>query len=669
MAPPTASPFSGRRSAYLGTYANTLMAQYRFNQIRRDIQDEQSRVQYLDSLIAQARQTAAGLEAALQAQPPASLEAATALLKVQYEAQDAQRQRQAGESLQRSRAMGLTPEERLSITPSSRVSRDQALLEAENLVANPRTSPEKAQAVLNQAQGLFGAEGAARLARAAELPERVQGKRKEAPGVRAMTPEEAANQEVLQQLFESTYFAGPSGIVGGYDGKAVADLRAQTAAPKNTSYATAEDAFAAALASVANGTLDREDFESDDDFAYAKEIYSEAKAKKAYRNDQRANFENAVLTARKEVNDLEKRRSEQVGTTYDDPAQESIRRELTARGYTFAKRGSADEWKNAYVKLQKTPDYNAYVGAHQRVLDARSAGKPLAPSTRAENIVTTYTMMKNRRDEPISIDDLRRQLDRVGIEGKLQDDAISFGLAYWELGGPDQDPEMLAQQKEAEDLRMTDELRREESARNTQKEVKMAREATQRLEEQQMQETGGLRERQAQSNSPYTEYKRLLGLGYTPQEARFQVQEFTPKPPPFEGGADKILLEPQFTEARQAMVDAERGKIVSPPESRIYPGTKPSPRGTPMREEELVFGGGVVAPEEPAAPAPKPAPKPRPRAQPSAQPRPPAGAAAAPLKPIKASDALMGAMETMDPKSEAYQNAIKQLNMLLDQGN
>jgi hypothetical protein len=129
------------------------------------------------------------------------------------------------------------------------------------------------------------------------------------------------------------------------------------------------------------------------------------------------------------------------------------------------------------------------------------------------------------------------------------------------------------------------------------------------------------------------------------------------------------LLEPQFTEARQAMVDAERGKIVSPPESRIYPGTKPSPRGTPMREEELVFGGGVVAPEEPAAPAPKPAPKPRPRAQPSAQPRPPAGAAAAPLKPIKASDALMGAMETMDPKSEAYQNAIKQLNMLLDQGN
>jgi chromosome segregation ATPase len=98
MAPPTSNPFSGRRSQYLDTYANTLMAQYRVDQIRRDIQDEQSRVQYLDSLIAQARQTAAGIEAALQAQPPASLEAATALLKAQYEGQSAQRQRKAGEA-------------------------------------------------------------------------------------------------------------------------------------------------------------------------------------------------------------------------------------------------------------------------------------------------------------------------------------------------------------------------------------------------------------------------------------------------------------------------------------------------------------------------------------------------------------------------------------------
>jgi hypothetical protein len=665
MAPPTSTPFSGRRSQYLDTYANTLMAQYRFDQIRRDIQDEQSRVQYLDSLIAQARQTAAGIEAALQAQPPASLEAATALLKAQYESEDAQRRRVAGEGVQRAKAIGLTPEDRSAITPTDRLSRGAALMNAVNILQNPKTSPEKADAVLAEARKRFPGDERS-LIEAYTRPQRAQGERAKAPGVRKLTPEEAANQEVLQQLFESTYFAGPSGIVGGYDGKAVADLRAQTAAPKNTSYATAEDAFVAALASVADGTLDRDDFDSDDDFAYAKDIYSEAKAKKAYRNDQRANFENAVLTARKEVKDLEARRAEQVGTTYDDPAQESIRRELAARGYTFVKRGAADEWKNAYVKLQKTPDYNAYIGAHQRVLDARNASKPLAPSTRAENIVASYTMMKNRRDEPITIDDLRRQLDRIGIEGKLQDDAVAFGLAYWELGGPDQDPDMLAQQKEADDLRMKEELRREESARNTQKEVRMAREATQRLEEQQVQEVGALRERQAQANSLYTEYTRLLAQGYAPEEARTLVQELSAKPPPFKGGADKIILDQtEFTAMREAMVDAERGKIPSPPESRVFPDTKPSPRGTPMRgEEELVFGGGVVAPEEPAAPAPKPAPRPRAKTQAA-----PKGGAAAPLKPVKASEALMKAMMNMTEGTPEFNLALDQYNRLIEGGN
>jgi hypothetical protein len=673
MAPPTSTPFSGRRSQYLDTYAKTLMAQYRVDQIRRDIQDEQSRVQYLDSLIAQARQTAAGLEAALQAQPPASLDAAVALLKAQYEGEDAQRRRVAGEGVQRARAMGLTQEDRSSITPSDRLSRDAALVNAVNLLKSPQTTPEKADALLAQARKLFPGDER-RLLEAFNTPQRAQGKRAPAPGVRQLSPEEAANQEVLQQLFESTYFAGPSGIVGGYDGKAIADLRAQTPAPKGTSFATAEDAFMAAIGAVANGTLDREDFDSDADFEYAKDIYAEAKAKKAYRNDQRANFENAVLTARKEVSDLERKRAEQIGTTYDDPAQEALRRELTARGYTFAKRGAADEWKNAYVKLQKTPDYNAYITAHQRVLDARSEGKPLGPSTRAENIVTTYTMMKNRRDEPITIDDLRRQLDRVGIEGKLQDDAIAFGLAYWELGGPDQDAEMLAQQKEADDLRMKEELRREESARNTEKEAKMAREATQRLEEQQVQEVGGLRERQAQANSLYAEYKRLLAQGYTPEAARKEVQRleelrffiFNAKPRSYEGGADKVLMGTEFSDAREAMVDAERGKVPSPPESRIYPDSTPSPRGAPMREEEeLVFGGGVLPPEEPAAAAPKAPAKPSAKPKAKAKPAP----APAPLKPVKASDALMNAMMNMAEGTPEFNRALDQYNRLIDQGN
>jgi hypothetical protein len=667
MAPPTASPFTGRRSAYLDTYANTLMAQYRVDQIRRDVQNEQSQVQYLDSLIAQARQTAAGLEAALQAQPPASLEAATALLKAQYEGEDAQRRRQAGDAVRVKRQTTVTAEDKSAITPSSSLNAADALKNAQDLIRAKGTTPERAAAIAAKAaETLKGVAGVELLAGMVTSAERGGGKRAQASQPRALTAQERADQEVLQQLFESTYFAGPSGIVGGYDGKAVADLRASTSAPASTSYATAEDAFGAALAAVANGTLDREDFNSDEDFAYAKEIYSEAKAKKAYRNDQRVNFENAVLTARKEVADLEKKRAEQIGTTYDDPAQETLRRELTARGYTFAKRGAADEWKNAYVKLQKTPDYGAYISAHERVLNARDKQQPLAPSNKAENIAVTYTSMKNRRDEPISVDDLRKQLDRVGVEGKLQDDAVAFTLAYWELGGPDQDPEMLAQQKEADELRMSEELKREEAGRAAKKEVESARTATKQLEEQQVAEVGAVRARQAGANSLYQQYKDLVAQGYSKEQARYTVQEFAKQPGAYRD-ATGVLMGTEFSDAKTAVQDARREfPPPSPPKSRIYPDTKPSPPGAPMREEEeLVFGGGVVAPEEPAAPARKPKAKPRAKAPPAPQ----AGAAAAPLKPVKASDALMEAMLELKPGTPEYDRALDQYNALRDQGN
>ena len=453
MAPPAFDLQRGgvpttRGARYLDTYAVQLTAAYRVQQIQKDIQTEQERVQYLDSLLGQARQTAAALEAEFKAQPPASLEAATALLKKQYEGQDAQRRRQAGEDAAQARALGLTAEERASLTPGGRTSAAQVAKLAADIVANPKTTAEKAAAVLTQVSGTLTPDQLASIQAAGARVAREGGTRARAPDVRKLTPQEAADQEVLNQLFESTYFAGPSGIVGGYEGKAVADLRATTKAPESTSYATAEDAYKAALAAVANGTLGRDDFDSDEDFAYAKDIYSEAKAKRAYRNDERANFENAVLTARKEVADLESKRAQQIGTTYDDPSQEFIRRELTARGYSVAQPGSKDAWKNRYVRYQKTPDYNVYIRAHELTQRAIDTGEPmLEPNTRGERIVATYTSMKNRRGEPISIADIRRQLDKVGIEGRLQDDAIAWSMAYYELGGAAQSKEALEARK------------------------------------------------------------------------------------------------------------------------------------------------------------------------------------------------------------------------------
>lgn len=660
MAPQT-DPLSGRRAGYLDQYAHTLAASYRVDQIRREVQSEQDQVRYLDSLLSQARQTAAGLEAALQAQPPASLEAATALLKAQYEQQDALRQRQAAEGLQYRRETGLTAEDRLALTPTGRLSAAEALANAERLIRDPRTTPEKAAAALALAKTrLSGTPGLERLDEALGGVERAGGQRRAAPRARALTPQEQAQQDALQQVFESTYFAGPSGIVGGYDGKAIADARAATKAPSSTSFATAEDALEAALGAISKGTIERSDFGSDEDFAYAKEVYSEAKAKKAYRNDQRANFENAVLTARQEVAALEAARAKEVGTTYNDPAQEAIRRELQARGYKFAERGAPDEWKNAYVQHQNTPDYGVYIGAHERVASALEKGKPIAPSNRAENIVTTYTLMKQRRGEPISIPEIRKQLDKVGIEGKLQDDAIAFSMAYWELGGPDQDPEVLAQKKQADLDRSESDRRREEAAAKLGQEADRARAVTKQLEAEQVSAVGDLRAAQGEANSAATLYARLRAQGKSPEEARAEASALRNVPATYSGAAaDKVLMGPELALERTARLDAARPSAMTAAPLPAPAAPVPAPAAP---DEELVFGGGVVAP----VPAPAAAPRrPAPSAAAPARPAP----AAAPLKPKKASDALLDAMERLAPGSPEYEKAMGQLTRLLDQGN
>jgi hypothetical protein len=203
-------------------------------------------------LIAQAQQNAAGLEAALQAQSPASLETATALLKERYDAESAARGRRAGEGLAARRATELTAEDRAAFTPTGRLSKAEVAQAAERAVSDPKTTPEKAAAIASYVEKQLGSDykGLERIKGRLRAPAAAGGARAQAPGVRAMTPQEAAREETLNQLFETTYFDGPSGIVGGFDGKAVADARAQTQAPAGTGFATAEDAFVAALAGL-----------------------------------------------------------------------------------------------------------------------------------------------------------------------------------------------------------------------------------------------------------------------------------------------------------------------------------------------------------------------------------------------------------------------------------
>ena len=626
---------SGRVPAYLDQYARTLGAAYRVEQIRREIASEQDQVRYIDSLIAQAQQNAAGLEAALQAQPPASLETATALLKERYDAESAARGRRAGEGLAARRATELTAEDRAAFTVSGAGAAKDRQAEmarvasaAEKAIASKGTTPEKAAAIAAYVEQQLGSdyEGLGRIKGAVKRPEGQGGTRAKAPGVRAMTPQEAAREETLNQLFETTYFAGPSGIVGGFDGKAVADARAQTKAPAGSGFATAEDAFVAALASLANGTIDREDFESDEAFNYAKDVYADAKVAKAYRNDQRTAFEPAVLSARQQVAELRRQREQAVGSTYEDPGQEAIRRELRARGYLIEEADSKDAWKNAYIKYQKTPDYGVYIAAHERVRDALAADQGLSASNRIEQIAAQYVGMKLRRGDALSVQDLRDQLKRVGYTGKPAEDAIAFAMAYTELGGDSQSPERRAQLKGLEvDAQKQTEARK-----------------------------------QAVSEADAALARAQAAVAKQEEVVAARAPAPAPTPPPAAPGARPAQgpTVDQLKEQRRVLDERARsgasreleGEMLSGTRGRMLPST-PEERALPAGAQQLLDiinqgAEGLSAPARapaPRAPAPR-APAPAPRA-PAPAPRAPAPRAPAPAP----------APALPPPKSEADQ--------------
>jgi len=632
---------SGRVPAYLDQYARTLGAAYRVEQIRREIASEQDQVRYIDSLIAQAQQNAAGLEAALQAQPPASLETATALLKERYDAESAARGRRAGEGLAARRATELTAEDRAAFTPTGRLSKAEVAQAAERAVSDPKTTPEKAAAIASYVEKQLGSDykGLERIKGRLRAPAAAGGARAQAPGVRAMTPQEAAREETLNQLFETTYFAGPSGIVGGFDGKAVADARAQTKAPAGTGFATAEDAFVAALASLANGTIDREDFESDEAFNYAKDVYADAKVAKAYRNDQRTAFEPAVLSARQQVAELRRQREQAVGSTYEDPGQEAIRRELRARGYLIEEADSKDAWKNAYIKYQKTPDYGVYIAAHERVRDALAADQGLSASNRIEQIAAQYVGMKLRRGDALSVQDLRDQLKRVGYTGKPAEDAIAFAMAYTELGGDSQSPERRAQLKGLE----VDAQKQTEARKQAVSEADAALARAQAAVAKQEEAVA------ARAPAPAT----------TPPPA-------APGARPAQGPTVDQLKEQRRVLEERARSGASReleGEMLSGSKGEVLPSTDEQ-RALPAGARRLLDiidqgAAGLSAPA--AAPAPRaPAPAPRPAAPAPRAPAPaPRAPAPAPRAPAPRAPAAAQATAAAPPPSEAAQ--LKQL--------
>ena len=505
-----------RRQQYLDTYARAAASIERQKQIRLDIAEEQQQVRYLDSLLAQERGTLAAIEANFKTAPPESLDQAVSLLKEQYASEDARRRRMAGEGAARERELGLTPEERTGFTKTDRNRPDAILVRAEKLIADPKTSPEKATAAYAFVIDQVGkdAPGIANLASVLGQKGVAPETRKAAPTVRAVTAEDAARQQATDEAFRTAFFAGPSGIVGGYEGMAIADARKSTVAPENTSFNTAEDAFNAAISAMGDGALSADEFSSAEDFNYAKNIYAQAQAKKAYRNDERIHFEPSVLEARLRLRELQQRRESSAGAAYKDSAREAQRRELMARGVTLYDEDSKDAWRNQYAQYQGTPYYDVYIQAHEAVDRWQEEGgtKRLLPVTKAQQNAVQFANMLDAAKRPYSPATIMDELTKVGFSDSEAAEATSFLMAYKEIGGPKQGKSTYDALKAAEAKATAEAERRKAFADEAEADYQNAVQRI-KIEEQKV----------AAGPGGSDLYKRLIDSGVAPDTARSVV--------------------------------------------------------------------------------------------------------------------------------------------------
>jgi hypothetical protein len=417
---PTTS-FAGRRPTYLEQYARTVASYQRYQDITRDIQAEQDRLNYLDSLIQSERQNLTNLQEVFRVRPQ-DLGSAQALLQQQYAGEDAARRRVAAGRVARAEGLQLPLEQRQELTRLTTGQSRQpetARRRALELITEDTTPEQGAEIIQILERGRL--EQPALDEVKAQLEEVARG-RAPSGAPRAISPEEQAAERALQQQLEAAFFAGPAGIRGGYDGQAIVERREQTAAPEGVSFSTEQDAFEAALGALQDGVLAVEDFASEEDYNFAKTLYDEAKAKKAYRNDQRVNFEPEVLQSRQRVAQLEQARAEAPGAQYTDPGTERVKRELVARGY------DPDLNQGRFLQYQKSPYYKAMVRADDILNDIIAADVELEAVGKPQRLARDLIRQLDATGRPYDLKKVERQLGKV-LEGEELQEGLAFALA------------------------------------------------------------------------------------------------------------------------------------------------------------------------------------------------------------------------------------------------
>jgi hypothetical protein len=577
--------FAGRRPQYVESYARTAAAFQRYQDISRDIQAEQDRLNYLDSLIQSERQNLTNLNEVFRVRPQ-DLGSAQALLQQTYASEDAERRRVAAGAAGRAAGLQLPREARQDIQRLLAEGKTVDARDAALRLITADTTPEQGRELVGLLQR-GGLEGAG-LEQVRGQLQRIARGRAPSGAARALAPEEQAAERALQQQLEAAFFAGPAGIRGGYDGQAIVERRASTAAPEGVSFSTEEDAFQAALAALQDGTLAAEDFASEEDFAFAKALYDEAAAKQAYRNDQRVNFEAEVLTSRQRVAELQQARATAPGAQYTDPGRERARRELIARGY------DPELNQGRYLQYQKSPYYKAMVEADDILNSLVAEDVELQAVGKSQRLAADLIRQLDATGRPYDIKKVEKQLGKV-LKGEELQQGLAFALATKEY-----DARNLASpnQRELQRAAKEREAKAEEQARELDATI------TRDLEEEADRQFDFAR-RLKRAETKEEAFGQLLAL----QEPADFPDEPAPAPAPAPAAPREQTVfrdptDPNFVYRRTA-----EGFQVFEKGRRPYS----VPSGSrPAQSIEQVLAGGAPLPPQPRRPAPAPAPEPEP---------------------------------------------------------
>ena len=429
-----------RATDYFGTYMAGLALPALYEQVERDFVSTEQRRDYVAGLVAQQDQLIADLERSFRAQPVDSA-ALQALLEQLTEARKGQRDILAAQGGE------MSPEARRAF--KDRVAQDAFAVadELEQMTGVTRAQHRRLvdlwlEATTSDDGAYANNIGGARTRAANIISLRdTNAERNDLPYAEVGLGE--ADQVTITRLEESIEAMrnrSPEGIRGGIRGEEEIARRRNAAAPDGSGFATEEDAYQAALVGMADGVLDLNDFAGNEEaLAVAQRVYDQARALGAYRNDERANFENSMLAARQRLAQLEQQAEQLAAPAGMSREQELARRQAEALGYDFSKPYVRYQKSRYYSNLVRGDElFNAALEASRtlaaedpdRFMTPQGMGSVVLPTNRSQTLARDFVAQRwNAGDQSLNMRELERQLGKV-LRGDDLQEALSFAVAF-----------------------------------------------------------------------------------------------------------------------------------------------------------------------------------------------------------------------------------------------